>query len=762
MKGLRNILLLLLSLTLPLQVSADRFADLNARYQEANALLQAGKYEEGRAAIEKLLPQLPTSQRSNAYSDLAVCCKNLGEISRADAAFKLAISTSAKGLNREKILLNYSNFLVETGSYTKAIDVLKDVTSEAMIPHKLINLSHARYYTDEGDITGAVALLDSCLSLAATTPTLRQIALHNKAFYLMETAEYNRALQCFNQAITGMTNQIAYYQCLGNIAIANAHVGNYAEAEKDILAVCRWFEKGQSNDYLIGLRKAGEVYYLAGDIAKSKQYFHSYFNKERRTIIESLPGLSNEMKLNIWMKEKPLLSKCFMLEDKDADFLYDVAMFRRQTSLLGMHDTAGLKSSLSVTGRDVQKHLKSDEVAIEFVSYTDINGVEQYAAIVLPAKGNARFVKLFATQDIYSTKVGKYSVYDAIKSDNPDAKNLLYNAKEIGNTVWAPIIASLPTNTAKIYFVPEGILHFLGIENLCFDGRDRYELHRISTTSSLIKRNDKRGAGNMLVVGGLDYSTVPNDSAVAKPNHEAAAMLGSRMGKVNLFNYLPGTRSEADSIGNRITSDVVYEMGEGQLKNIMPNYSMVHIATHGYSLDLGIRKRPQYMVDSVAVDVSLTGAGLALTGANIASNGEHLEDGLLSAREICDMDLRNVDFVILSACQTAQGDITDEGAAGLVRGLKNAGVKTIIATLWSVDDASTSCFMQKFYEALASGKSKVDAFRLAQDYLRNEQIPFPYHKFDAATMARSNKVSYYNRDFSDPYYWAPFILIDDY
>jgi CHAT domain-containing protein len=203
-------------------------------------------------------------------------------------------------------------------------------------------------------------------------------------------------------------------------------------------------------------------------------------------------------------------------------------------------------------------------------------------------------------------------------------------------------------------------------------------------------------------------------------------------------------------------------MGEGQLKNIMPNYSMVHIATHGYSLDLGIRKRPQYMADSIAVDVSLTGAGLALTGANIASNGEHLEDGLLSAREICDMDLRNVDFVILSACQTAQGDITDEGAAGLVRGLKNAGVKTIIATLWSVDDASTSCFMQKFYEALASGKSKVEAFRLAQDYLRNEQIPFPYHKFDAATMARSNQVSYYNRDFSDPYYWAPFILIDDY
>jgi CHAT domain-containing protein/tetratricopeptide (TPR) repeat protein len=762
MKSLKDILVKFLLLALPLCVKADNYADINAKYQKASALLQSEKYEEAKVAIEQIILQLPTSQRANAYSDLAVCQKNLGLISQADNSFKLAIKTSYNGLNREKILLNYSNFLVEIGDYVNAINILENVSKEYLIPHKLINLANARYYKDDGNISAAISLLDSCLTIGVTSSDLRQIALQNKAFYLMGSYEYNEALQCFKQVINNYKEKKTYYQCLGNIALANAHIGNYIEAENDILSVCRWFKNKYQDDYIISLRKAGEVYYIADNIAKSKLYFHAFFRKEKQAIIDVLPSLSKEMKLNIWMKEKPLLSKCFMLEDNDAEFLYNVAMFRRQISLLGMHNTVDLRTSLSITASDIKKRLKNNEVAIEFVSYNDINGKENYAAIVLTAKGKARFLKLFATDDIYSTHVGLYSIYDAIKTENAEAKNLLYNSIEIGNSIWKPIISSLPSNITKIYFAPEGLMHFIGIENLNFDGRNRYEIHRLSTTSLLLKRGEKRGIGNMLVIGGLDYSTIPNDSTKLKPNLEASALLGQKFGTVNLFRYLPGSRAEADSIGSKIKSIVVHEMGEGQLKDIISSYSTVHIATHGYSLDLGFRKRPQYMADSVAIDISLVGSGLAMTGANIESNLVNHDDGLLSAREICDLDLQDVDFVILSACQTAQGDITDEGAAGMVRGLKIAGVKTIIATLWSVDDASTSCFMQKFYELLSTGYTKTESFMKAQEYLRNEKINLPYYKFDVATMAKSKKTSYYKRDFSDPYYWAPFILIDDY
>ncbi|MDE5757610.1 MAG: CHAT domain-containing protein, partial [Allobaculum sp.] len=154
----------------------------------------------------------------------------------------------------------------------------------------------------------------------------------------------------------------------------------------------------------------------------------------------------------------------------------------------------------------------------------------------------------------------------------------------------------------------------------------------------------------------------------------------------------------------------------------------------GYSLNFGLKKRPEILGDSIPFDVSLIGCGIAMSGANNPDPG-YCEDNLLSAREICNLDLSNVDFVILSACQTAKGDIYDEGTAGLIRGLKNAGVKTVLATLWEVDDLATMRFMQEFYHQLSKGVSKYEAYRGAQQVLRDNNM-------------------------DEPYYWAPFILID--
>ncbi len=174
-----------------------------------------------------------------------------------------------------------------------------------------------------------------------------------------------------------------------------------------------------------------------------------------------------------------------------------------------------------------------------------------------------------------------------------------------------------------------------------------------------------------------------------------------------------------------------------------------------------IKKRPELLNDSIPVDISMLGCGIALSGAN-NPNSTYREDNLLSAREICDLDLSNVDFVVLSACQTAKGDIYDEGAAGLIRGLKNAGVKTVLATLWSVDDKSTMLFMQEFYRLYEQGQSKRDAFIGAQNYLKNYVSKVPYRKFSPATLSRENELLYHTTTYNEPYYWAPFILIDDF
>ena len=94
-------------------------------------------------------------------------------------------------------------------------------------------------------------------------------------------------------------------------------------------------------------------------------------------------------------------------------------------------------------------------------------------------------------------------------------------------------------------------------------------------------------------------------------------------------------------------------------------------------------------------------------------------------------------MVVLSACQTAQGKITSEGVYGLQRAFKKAGVGTIVMSLWSVSDKTTSEFMTTFYERLADKNNawnKRKAFEEAKEIIRKKH--------------------------PDPYLWAAFVMLD--
>ncbi|MBO7134465.1 MAG: CHAT domain-containing protein, partial [Bacteroidales bacterium] len=115
---------------------------------------------------------------------------------------------------------------------------------------------------------------------------------------------------------------------------------------------------------------------------------------------------------------------------------------------------------------------------------------------------------------------------------------------------------------------------------------------------------------------------------------------------------------------------------------------------------------------------------------------EGIEDGILTAKEISFMDLRKTDLVVLSACQTALGEITGEGVFGLQRGFKKAGARTIIMSLWPVDDNATLLMMTEFYTNLTKGMSKREAFLAAQNKVKT------------------------TTGFENPRYWAAFIMLD--
>ena len=120
-----------------------------------------------------------------------------------------------------------------------------------------------------------------------------------------------------------------------------------------------------------------------------------------------------------------------------------------------------------------------------------------------------------------------------------------------------------------------------------------------------------------------------------------------------------------------------------------------------------------------------------------------MDEFLLTAKEIADVDLRGLDLVVLSACQTGLGDISQgEGVFGLQRGFKKAGAKSILMSLWNVDDLTTQLLMVEFYRNYLAGKSKQESLRNAQQYVRE-------YKYENG-----------NKLFDNPRYWAGFILLD--
>jgi CHAT domain-containing protein len=183
---------------------------------------------------------------------------------------------------------------------------------------------------------------------------------------------------------------------------------------------------------------------------------------------------------------------------------------------------------------------------------------------------------------------------------------------------------------------------------------------------------------------------------------------------------LPYTRTEANNIGALfpVAQRKVFLGAEASEQNVksaaLADYRYLHFATHG-------------VVDEEVP--SRSGVILSLVG-------NEKEDGILQMAEIMRLNL-NADLVTLSACRTGLGEVVDgEGVLGLTRAFMYAGARSVVASLWNVNDTATAELMKTFYANLKKGESKDEALRHAK-----------------LSLLHGRQVSWRN-----PYYWAPFVL----
>lgn len=157
------------------------------------------------------------------------------------------------------------------------------------------------------------------------------------------------------------------------------------------------------------------------------------------------------------------------------------------------------------------------------------------------------------------------------------------------------------------------------------------------------------------------------------------------------LSSLPGAEAEAIAIANLLNTEALTQnrATEAEIRALMPSSRLIHLATHGLLDDF---------------NQGIPGA-IAFTPASP-------HDGFLTAGEILDFNL-NAELVVLSACDTGQGDITGDGVIGLSRSFIAAGVPSLVVSLWQVPDQPTANLMIEFYRQKQQNLNYAIALRQA-------------------------------------------------
>jgi len=468
--------------------------------------------------------------------------------------------------------------------------------------------------------------------------------------------------------------------------------------------------------------------------------------------------------LDDWINTRQLWMNLVQNPDKAKKMGYDVDSVERVAAELEK-EISGQSPEFrkafdtsQVRWRDVQNKLGNSEAVIEIIRNQGRRD-SSVKYLVLITKKNSKIPELVVLEngiELENSYIKRYKGLIDIQARGTKLRDVeLDELKGLYNQFWKPIQEKLG-GISTAYLSMDGVYNQFNPNTLLNPATNKYVLEEIdlrflTSTRDLVK--DAKYAqepkpipmDNAVLFGAPEFElrkeVIPRIKQHEDNSQTRNYYLGGLLDEIAKrgITPLPGTRIEVKKITNSFelknikAEDFLGEQALEENVKSAKNPKILHIATHGVFL-----KDVEYMSMDFESDMKkhvenpLLRSMLLFSGAENTIKGETSDDftkddGILTAFEVMNLDLDETELVVLSACKTGLGEIKNgEGVYGLQRAFKVAGAKSIVMSLWSVNDETTQLLMTKFYENWLGGMPKREAFRKAQQNVKAKHPDFYY------------------------------------
>ena len=691
-------------------------------------------YELALENLQKSL-QININTVGENHPEVARNYNNIGYVYKGQGTKEAALENIQKALkiwinifgeNSQWVARNYNNtgkFYYEQGLYKKALESYQKALIANSTDFKELNIEVNPTLNHE-------FLSEFILLRALKEKAIAQFTLHaQKPNDLSNLQLSNQTFQLTIDLIDKMRQ--GYKRQKDKSELMKNAFNVYEGAVKTALAL---FSQTQQDSFL---QKAFSIFEKSRSLLLLEN-IHTINAKSFAGISDELLAKEQEASIRLAYYEKSLFEEKLKKETIDSAnislFQNKIYQFRQTYDSIAQvleseyPDYYRLKYDTSVTTLQEAQNLLSDERSALLEYFVGDSSI--YAFVI--GKQDYKCIKI---KKDFSLEEWVKQLHKSIYSYHlsPHQTESLYQSQtdtfvKISHQLYQKLIASVAAEyklPKKLIISPDGILGYLPFELLLRElPEDPYAFHehawllkdhQISYTYSatlLQEMSEKRLTRARTKDNFIAFAPLFEEKNAATENKEIAAL---RSGLAPLKYNIPESEAIRQLMGGKVF--VGASATETAFVEQAPHHKIIHLATHGKAND----KIGDY-------------AYLAFTEIP-----DSIENEKLYNRDLYNLRL-NADMVVLSACETGIGELQrGEGIISMARGFSYAGAKSLITSLWSVDDAKTKELMESFYGYIKAGKAKDEALRLAKlDYLTN------YRSIDA-----------------HPFYWAPFIAMGD-